>query len=77
MTFTFFDANNNMIGTPVTANFASNFQTYFAKYTIGQLVSGGDLVSGPGRCVLVATVTVTLNNSAGADADGDAHIPVT
>lgn len=65
MTFTFFDANNNMIGTPVTANFASNFQTYFAKYTSGSSFLAGISFQVQGDALLVATVTVTLNNSAG------------
>jgi hypothetical protein len=65
MTFTFFDANNNMIGAPVTANFASNFQTYFAMYSSGSSFLANISFPVQGNALVVATVTVTLNNNAG------------
>jgi hypothetical protein len=70
MTFTFFDANNNMIGTPVTANFATNFQGYFAMYTSGSSFLANISFPVQGNALLVATVTVTLNNNAGQTQTG-------
>jgi hypothetical protein len=65
MTFTFFDASNNMIGSPITANFASNFQSYFAMYTSGSSFLANMSFQVQGNALLVATVAVTLTNSAG------------
>jgi hypothetical protein len=65
MTFTFFDANNNMIGTPVTANFASNFQGYFAMYTSGSSFLANISFPVQGNALLISTVTVALNNNTG------------
>jgi len=65
MTFTFFDANNHMIGSPVTANFASNFQSYFATNTSGSTFLARISFPVQGNALLVATVAVTLSNSAG------------
>jgi len=65
MTFTFFDSTNHMIGSPVTANFASNFQSYFAMYTSGSTFLVRISFPVEGNALLVATVAVTLSNSAG------------
>jgi|HubBroStandDraft_5_1064220.scaffolds.fasta_scaffold45071_2 hypothetical protein len=65
MTFTFFDANNKMIGSPVTADFASNFQSYFAMYTSGSSFLARMSFQVQGNALTVATVTATLNNNAG------------
>jgi hypothetical protein len=65
MTFMFFDATNKMIGSPVTANFASNFSSYFAMYTSGSTFLARISFPVQGNALLVSTVAVTLTNSAG------------
>jgi len=66
MSFTFFDTSGKMIGSPVTANFTSQFGAYFTS----QQNTGSSFlmrVSFPvgGNQALVATVETTLTNSAG------------
>ncbi len=70
MTFTFFDSTNHMIGSPVTANFASNFQSYFATYTSGSTFLARISFPVQGNALLVSTVAVTLTNSAGQTQTG-------
>jgi hypothetical protein len=66
MSFTFFDSKGNMIGSPVNADFTSQFGQYFAAQP-----KGGSAflmrVSFPvqGNQAQVATVQATLKNSAG------------
>ena len=70
MTFTFFDATNKMIGSPVTANFASSFLSYFAMYTSGSTFLARISFPVQGNALLVSTVAVTLTNSAGQTQTG-------
>jgi hypothetical protein len=65
MTFTFYDANNNVIGSPVTADFTSNFESYFAMYTSGSSFLARFSFQVQGNAALVTTVAATLNNHAG------------
>ncbi len=65
MTFTFYDANNNVIGSAVTADFTSSFQSYFAMYTSGSSFLARISFQVQGNAALVATVAATLTNHAG------------
>lgn len=76
MTFTFYDANNHVIGSPVTADFTSNFESYFAMYTSGSSFSRSIFVSGAGQLGAGGDGGGDAHQSRRAGADGDADIPV-
>jgi hypothetical protein len=69
MTFTFQDSSGKAIGSPVTADFTSNFHSYFATQNAGSFLVR---VSFPvtGNASQIATVSVTLANSAGSTSTG-------
>jgi hypothetical protein len=70
MTFTFYDANNNIIGSAISANFASNFQSYFAMYKSGSSFLARVSFPLQGSGTVVTTLTATLSNNAGATQTG-------
>lgn len=65
MSFTFLDANGNTIGSPIAADFTSNFQGFYAGQQIGSTFLMRVSFPVEGTQTLVAKVTVALINAAG------------
>jgi hypothetical protein len=65
MSFTFFDASGNTIGTPIAADFTSNFQSFFAGQQIGSTFLMRVSFPVTGTQTQVAKVQATLTNNAG------------
>lgn len=65
MSFTFVDASGNTIGSPITADFTSNFQSFYAGQQSGSTFLIRVSFPVEGNQTLVAKVTATLINSAG------------
>ena len=64
MSFTFFDASGNAIGTPTAADFTSNFQSFYAGQQIGSTFLMRVSFPVQGTQTLVAKVRATLTNAA-------------
>lgn len=81
MTFTFFDGNNQAVGQPVSANFTSNFQGFYAGQQMGSTFLMQVSFPVLGSCVpaanttcqpnqVIASVQATFTNSAGQTQTG-------
>jgi len=70
MSFTFVDASGNTIGSPITADFTPNFQSFYTGQQSGSTFLIRVSFPVEGNQTLVAKVTATLINSAGQSQTG-------
>ena len=80
MTFTFFDRSGKPLGSPIQADFSQQFQLFYENQAPGGVTAGSAFlvaVSFPitGNASTVGSVSVQLNNTAGATTLGSLNFP--